>query len=98
MRGSLATTHAPHRDRGLWLVSMNAGLRAKALAALTWAMVPEAHGQIAEALQVQHRASGGPALQAASPRRRVRTGRGPGDGHPARRRGGDCSGGLMQTR
>ena len=65
MLGSLATTRAPHRDRCLWLVSMNAGLRAKALAALTWAMVPEAHGQIAEALQVQHRASGGPAPQAA---------------------------------
>ena len=59
MLGSLATTRAPHRDRGLWLLSMNAGLRAKAIASLTWAMVTEAHGQIAEALQVQQRASGG---------------------------------------
>src|SRR5712691_8008224 len=55
--GSLASTRSPHRDRGLWLVSMQAGLRAKATASLTWAMVPEAHGPIAEALQVQHRAS-----------------------------------------
>ena len=31
--GSLATTRAPHRDRGLWLVSMQAGLRASAPAA-----------------------------------------------------------------
>ena len=59
MRGSLATTRTPHWDRGLWLVSIKAGLRATALAALTWAMVPEAHGQIAEAIQLQNRASKG---------------------------------------
>ena len=77
------------------LVSMQAGLRATALAALPWAMVPEAHGQIAEALQVQQRAGGGAALDAAGPRRRAWPRRVAGDGPP---RGGGCSGGRLQTR
>jgi len=59
MLGSLETTRSPHRDRGLLLLSMQAGLRAKAIASLTWVMVTEVHGQIAEALQVQNRASKG---------------------------------------
>ena len=59
MLGSLATPRYPARDRGLLLLSIKAGLRATALAALTWAMVPEAHGQIAEAIQLQNRASKG---------------------------------------
>jgi hypothetical protein len=47
--GSLETTRSPHRDRVLILVSMQAGLRAKAIALLTWAMVTDAAGQIGEA-------------------------------------------------
>jgi len=38
---------------------MKAGLRAKAMAALTWAMVTDAAGQIAEAIHLQNRASKG---------------------------------------
>ncbi len=44
----------------------------------------------------QRRASAGRSRQAAGPRRRARTGRGPGDGQPARLRGGDCERGLIQ--
>ena len=33
--GSLETTHSPHRDRVMFLLSMKAGLRAKAMASLT---------------------------------------------------------------
>jgi hypothetical protein len=40
-------------------VSMQAGLRAKAMAALTWAMVTDAPGQVAEVPHVPHRASQG---------------------------------------
>jgi integrase len=38
---------------------MKAGLRAKEIAALTWAMVTDATGQVAEAIQVPNRASKG---------------------------------------
>jgi hypothetical protein len=45
MLGSLATTRALARDRVLCLFSMKAGLRAKAMASRTWAMVTDATGQ-----------------------------------------------------
>jgi integrase/recombinase XerD len=57
--GYLATTRYPARDRVMFLLSMKAGLRAKEIASLTWAMVTDAEGQIAEALQLQNRASKG---------------------------------------
>src|SRR5713101_3605359 len=57
--GYLDTTRYPHRDRVMFLLSMKAGLRAKEIASLTWAMVTDAAGQIAEALQLQNRASKG---------------------------------------
>jgi integrase/recombinase XerD len=57
--GSLATTRYPSRDRVMFLLSLKAGLRATDLPSLTWAMVPDAHGQIAEAMPVAHRASTG---------------------------------------
>jgi integrase len=57
--GSVASTRYPARDRVLFLLSMRAGLRAKEIASLTWAMVTDAQGQIAEALQLQNRASKG---------------------------------------
>src|SRR2546428_4262470 len=57
--GYLETTRYPHRDRVMLLLSMKAGLRAKEIASLTWAMVTDAAGQIAEALQLQNRASKG---------------------------------------
>src|SRR2546428_9638879 len=57
--GYLETTRYPHRDRVMFLLSMKAGLRAKEIASLTWAMVTDAAGQIAEALHLQNRASKG---------------------------------------
>src|SRR5438067_7902117 len=57
--GYLDTTRYPSRDRVLCLLSLKAGLRAKEMASLTWAMVTDAQGQIADALQVPNRASKG---------------------------------------
>src|SRR5438876_11543794 len=57
--GYVATTRYPARDRVMFLLSMKAGLRAKEIASLTWAMVTDAQGQVAEALQLQNRASKG---------------------------------------
>ena len=57
--GSVATTRYPARDRVMFLLSMKAGLRAKEIASLTWAMVTDAQGHVAEALQLQNRASKG---------------------------------------
>jgi integrase/recombinase XerD len=57
--GYLETTRYPHRDRVIFLLSMKAGLRAKEMASLTWAMVTDAAGQITEAIHLQNRASKG---------------------------------------
>ena len=57
--GYLATTRYPVRDRVLFLLSMKAGLHAKEMASLTWAMVTDAQGQVAEVLHVPNRASKG---------------------------------------
>ena len=43
--GYLVTTRYPARDRVMFPLSMKAGLRAKEMAALTWAMVTDAQGQ-----------------------------------------------------
>jgi integrase len=57
MLGYLATTRYPARDRVMFLLSMKAGLRAKEMATLTWAMVIEAAGQGTEVLHVPNCAS-----------------------------------------
>ena len=57
--GYLDTTRYPYRDRVMFLLSMKAGLRAKEIASLTWAMVTDAAGQVAEAIHVPNRASKG---------------------------------------
>ena len=57
--GYLVTTRYPARDRVMFLLSMKAGLRAKEMASLTWAMVTDAQGQVAEVLHVPNRASKG---------------------------------------
>src|SRR6516164_5136683 len=57
--GYLATTRYPVRDRVLFLLSMKAGLHAKEMASLTWAMVTDAQGAVAEVLHVPNRASKG---------------------------------------
>src|SRR6516162_9350461 len=57
--GYLETTRYPARDWVMFLLSMKAGLRAKEMASLTWAMVIDAAGQVAEVLLVPNRASKG---------------------------------------
>ena len=57
--GYLATTRYPARDRVMFLVSIKAGLRAKEMASLTWAMVTDAAGQVAEVMHVPNRARKG---------------------------------------
>jgi len=57
--GYLDTTRYPSRDRVMFLLSMKAGLRAKEMASLTWAMVTDAAGQVAEVLHVPNRVSKG---------------------------------------
>ena len=57
--GHLATTRYPERDTVMFLLSVKAGLRAKEIAALTWAMVTDAEGQVSEALHLQDQASKG---------------------------------------
>jgi hypothetical protein len=59
MLGYLATTRYPARDRVMFLLSRKAGLRAKAMASLTWAMVTDAAGQVAEVMHVPNHASKG---------------------------------------
>ena len=56
--GYFVTTRYPARDRVMFLLSMKAGLRAKEMASLTWAMVTDAQGQVAEVLHVPNRARG----------------------------------------
>src|SRR2546428_9184677 len=57
--GYLATTRYPARDCVMFLLSIKAGLRAKEMASLTWAMVTDAAGQVAEVMHVPNRASKG---------------------------------------
>ena len=59
MLGYLGTTSYPARDRVMFLLSMKAGLRAKEMASLTWAMVTDAAGQVADVMHVPNRASQG---------------------------------------
>ena len=44
MLGYVDTTRYPARDRVMLLLSIKAGLRAKEIASLTWAMVTDASG------------------------------------------------------
>jgi hypothetical protein len=57
--GYLDTTRYPHRDRVMFLLSIKAGLRTKEMALLTWAMLTDAAGQVAEVIHVPNRASKG---------------------------------------
>jgi len=49
----------PERDRVMLLLSTKAGLRAKEIASLTWAMVTDADGQIGSEIALEDRASKG---------------------------------------
>ena len=55
----LQTRRYPARDRVMFLLSLKAGLRAKEIARLTWAMVTDADGQVGEVLALPNRASKG---------------------------------------
>jgi len=55
----LQTLRYPVRDRVMFLLSIKAGLRAKEIACLTWSMVTDAEGQVAEVLTLPNRASKG---------------------------------------
>ena len=55
----LATTRYPVRNRVILLLSVRAGLRAKEIAGLTWAMITDADGQISRAIHLHDNASKG---------------------------------------
>ena len=55
----LETTRHPERDAAMFMLSMKAGLRAKEIAALTWAMVTDAEGQVGDMIALENRASKG---------------------------------------
>ena len=55
----LATTRHAVRNRVVFLLSVKAGLRAKEIASLTWAMVTDANGEIGDAVSLQDKASKG---------------------------------------
>ena len=57
--GSIARTRYPTRNRVILLLSVRAGLRAKELSSLTWAMVTDAEGQIGRSIYLQDNASKG---------------------------------------
>jgi integrase/recombinase XerC len=49
----------PLRDRVMFLLSLKAGMRAKEIASVTWAMVTDAEGEIADVIALENRASKG---------------------------------------
>lgn len=55
----LSSTRDPIRNRAIFLLSIRAGLRAKEIAALTWAMVTDAEGNLGEAIHLVDEASKG---------------------------------------
>jgi integrase/recombinase XerD len=57
--GSIAGTRYPTRNRVILLLSVRAGLRAKEIASLTWAMITDAEGQIGRSIYLQDNASKG---------------------------------------
>ena len=55
----LTSTRYPERNRAIFLLSARAGLRAKEIAALTWAMLTDAEGNIGDAIHLVDQASKG---------------------------------------
>ena len=55
----LESKRYPLRDRAMFLLSVKAGLRAKEVAQLTWAMVTNADGGVSDAIALEDRASKG---------------------------------------
>lgn len=57
--GHLGSTRHPERNRVIFLLSIKAGFRAKEIASLKWAMVTDAEGVLADAIQLTDDASKG---------------------------------------
>ena len=55
----LAKTRHPVRNRAIFFLSLKAGLRAKEIASLTWEMITDADGEVAQAIHLQDKASKG---------------------------------------
>jgi integrase len=55
----LGQTRHPERNRTAFLLSVKAGFRAKEIAQLTWSMVTDAQGAVAQAIALENRASKG---------------------------------------
>jgi integrase len=55
----LEDTRWAERNRVTFLLSVKAGLRAKEIASLTWPMVTDAEGKVADSIQLQDKASKG---------------------------------------
>jgi integrase len=55
----LMTTRNSARDSVIFLLSMKSGLRAKEIASLTWQMITDPEGEIADSIQLQNIASKG---------------------------------------
>jgi len=55
----LETSRYPIRDRVMFLLSVKAGLRAKEIASLTWAMVTDPQGELAVSIELTDAASKG---------------------------------------
>lgn len=56
---SLALTRDPDRNRLIFLLSVKAGLRAKEIAGLTWGMLLDASGELADQIALENIASKG---------------------------------------
>jgi integrase len=55
----LATRRYPLRDRVMFMLSLKAGLRAKEVAGVTWGMLTDAEGEIADVIALENRAAKG---------------------------------------
>ena len=55
----LNTRRYPLRDRVMFMLSLKSGLRAKEVAGVTWAMVIDAEGEIADVIALEDRAAKG---------------------------------------
>ncbi len=55
----LAGTRNPERDTAMFMLSINAGLRAKEIASLRWSMITDPEGHVADAIELQDVASKG---------------------------------------
>src|SRR5690348_6827944 len=55
----LDTRRYPLRDRAMFLLSIKAGLRAREIGSITWLMVTDAEGEIADMIALENKASKG---------------------------------------